>query len=530
MINISEAEKDLYRSDGVNKEVVITVPGMSITIDNEDLIKESVTLTERIESEKELSFKGCCASIFSFEVAHFNQDIRGQYIEATITADGGVTLPLFSGYVDSQNNVNHEDYVSKITAIDALKPVLDRDVTAWYNALSFPITIKNMRDSFFTLVGMTQEDTYLVNDGMTVNKSVDDPIITGATILKSICQLSGRFGIYGRDKKFHYRKLGTVDAGLFPSNMTFPSIETFPAEPNANEQILKNSYMSVDYQPYDTMKVSKVVIIGQNGAVKGQSGDTTKDSFFIADNKLAWGLVNAGAVAQNILSEIKDVGFTPTKLQCKGLPYLECGDIILANTRINAISSYILERTLSGIQALTDSLVGDIDEKRKPYQMTVQTAVAINEVDVSNAQTSANNAQSTADTATNKANTAQNTANTANTNATNAQNTANDAVTRVSRIEADYVKTASITAVNGRIDNLSSTVANIQTLYVKKAEVNTLVANAVNAKLATLQALAVSGNISASSFSIGATTFTKKQWNVRLANGNTQIITYLGST
>ena len=51
MINISEAEKDLYRSDGVNKEVVITVPGMSITIDNDDLIKESVTLTERIESE-----------------------------------------------------------------------------------------------------------------------------------------------------------------------------------------------------------------------------------------------------------------------------------------------------------------------------------------------------------------------------------------------------------------------------------------------------------------------------------------------
>ena len=530
MINISEAEKDLYRSDGVNKEVVITVPGMSITIDNEDLIKESVTLTERIESEKELSFKGCCASIFSFEVAHFNQDIRGQYIEATITADGGVTLPLFSGYVDSQNNVNHEDYVSKITAIDALKPVLDWDVTAWYNALSFPITIKNMRDSFFTLVGMSQETVFLVNDGLQVTKSVDDPIITGATILKSICQLNGRFGIYGRDKKFHYRRLGSVDAGLFPSDMTFPSTETFPAEPNANEQILKNSYMSVDYQPYDTMKVSKVVIIGQDGAIKGQNGNDTKDSFYIADNKLAWGLVNANLAATNILSEIMDVGFTPTKLQCKGLPYLECGDIILANTRINAISSYILERTLSGIQALTDSLVGDISEKRKPYQMTTQTAIAVNEASASTAQSTADSAQSSASAAQSSANAAQGTANTARGEAQNAQGTANKAIQRVGAIEADYVKTASISAVNGRIDNLSSTVATINRLYVNSAQCNTIASNAVTSKLATLQSLAVSGRVTASSFGIGSSTFTTKQWNVRLANGGTQIITYLGAT
>jgi hypothetical protein len=528
MINISEAEKDLYRSDGVNKEVVITVPGMSITIDNEDLIKESVTLTERIESEKELSFKGCCASIFSFEVAHFSQDIRGQYIEATIRADGGVTLPLFSGYVDSQNNTNHEDYVSKITAIDALKPVLDRDVTAWYNALSFPITIKNMRDSFFTLVGMSQETVFLVNDGLQVTKSVDDPIITGATILKSICQLNGRFGIYGRDKKFHYRRLGSVDAGLFPSDMTFPSTETFPAEPNANEQILKNSYMSVDYQPYDTMKVSKVVIIGQDGSIKGQNGNDTKDSFYIADNKLAWGLVNANLAATNILSEIVDVGFTPTKLQCKGLPYLECGDIILANTRINAISSYILERTLSGIQALTDSLVGDISEIRKPYQMTTQTAIAVNEVSASTAQSTAESAQSSASAAQSSANTAQGTANTARGEAQNAQGTANNAIQRVGAIEADYVKTASISAVNGRIDNLSSTVATINRLYVNSAQCNTIASNAITTKLATLQALAVSGRITASSFAIGATTFTTKQANVRLANGGTLLMTYLG--
>ena len=528
MLNISDTEKALYRADGVHKTVTITVPNLNITIDNTDLNKESVQLTERIETEKNLSFKGCNASVFSFEVANFTTDIRGQYIEATIQADNGVELPLFSGYVDSQTNTNYEDYMSKITAYDALQPILNQDVTAWYNSLSFPITIKNLRDSFFTYVGMTQETVYLVNDGQTVSKSIDDPTITGATILKSICQISGRFGIYGRDKVFHYRRLGRVDEGTFPGSTTYPSINLFPAESNANEQILKDLYSSVSYQPYNTKKVSKVVIIGQNGAIKGQSGDTTNDTMYISDNKLMWGIANASQAAANILSEIGEVAFTPARLECKGLPYIECGDIFLANTRINAVTSYVLERTLVGIQALRDTYTGDIDEKRKPYTLSVQTEIAANETATSTAQSTASSAASAASTAQSSANNAQNTANNAQGTANNALGTANNAITRIQAIESDYIRTSQLDATNARINNLSATVATINSAYINEARCKTIVANSLNSYFASITYLHVSGRISASGFSIGASTYTGKQANVRLANGGTQLLMYLG--
>ena len=160
--------------------------------------------------------------------------------------------------------------------------------------------------------------------------------------------------------------------------------------------------------------------------------------------------------------------------------------------------------------------------------MTTQTAIAVNEASTSTAQSTAESAQSSASAAQSSANAAQGTANTARGEAQNAQGTANNAIQRVGAIEADYVKTASISAVNGRIDNLSSTVATINRLYVNSAQCNTIASNAITTKLATLQALAVSGRITASSFAIGATTFTTKQANVRLANGGTLLMTYLG--
>ena len=454
MLNISDEQKDLYRADSVQKTITITVPSLNIELTNEDLVAESVQLTERIETEANLMFKGCNASVFSFQVAHFNQDIRGRYIEVTIQAgDEGLVLPLFSGYVQEQSNITFEDYVTDITAYDALLPVLRADVTAWYNGLTFPITLKNFRNSFFSYVGMTQEEITLVNDSAQIAKSITDATIKGETIIKSICQLNGRFGMYGRDKQFHYVKLGSINAGLFPSESTFPSDETFPAEPNASETIRKSTYSAIDYQPYDTLAISRVSIIGQNGAVKGQSGDTSGDTFFLTENKLAWGLQNAAQAAANILDEVAEVAFTPAHIESGGLPYLECGDILLANTRINAITSYILERTLSGIQALEDSYTGQIDEKRTPYTPSVQTEV---------------NANASAISTTNS-NLATTNSNLSNLNA------------KVNRIDADYASVGQLNALSAEINSVKINYATINQLNAVNAKFNNLNANNITA-------------------------------------------------
>lgn len=542
MINISDAEKALYKGF-VHKTITITVPGKNITFTNTDLVKESVSLTERIETERNLSFKGCCASVFSFTVNNLVTDIRGEYIEATIQPDDGTTINLFSGYVETQSNRTFEDYQTEITAYDPLIKVLDRDVTAWYNGLSFPILVRNMRNSFFSLVGLTQESVALVNDNQTLTKTIDDKVITGGDILRWLCQINGRFGQFGRDKKFHYIQLAQAIEGLYPADDLYPSDTLYPRESNASEEVLKSVYSAISYQPFHTDWITKVSIIGKDGAIQGQAGNTSGDDFYIADNKLAWGLGNISQAAQAILNEVQGARYTPADIDAKGLPYLECGDIILANTRRNVITTYILERTLKGIQALTDTFGSDSDQARPPYVPTVQAGIDANALAAENAQSKADSAYTSAGSAQSRADSAYSYAGTADGHANAAQATANNAVTRIATIESNYVKTQDLSAVNARIDSLNTIYATISDLNATKATVGSLSATvasfgSVYAKKATvdaivsgnavISAIACQGNVSAASFSIGATTFSKQNANVRLANGGTRYITYLG--
>ena len=542
MINISNEEKALYKGS-VHKTITITVPGKNITFTNTDLVKESVSLTERIETERNLSFKGCCASVFSFTVNNLVTDIRGEYIEATIQPDDGTEIPLFAGYVETQSNRTYEDYQTEITAYDPLIKVLDRDVTAWYNGLSFPILVRNFRNSFFSLVGLTQESVALVNDNQTLSKTIDDKVITGGDILRWLCQINGRFGQFGRDKKFHYRQLAQAIEGLYPADDLYPSDTLYPRESNASEEVLKSVYSAISYQPFHTDWITKVSIIGQNGAIQGQAGNTSGDDFYISDNKLAWGLSNVSLAAQAILNEVQGARYTPADIDAMGLPYLECGDIILANTRRNVITTYILERTLKGIQALTDVFGSDSDQARPPYVPTVQAGIDANAYAAESAHDRANDAYDYAGTAKGRADSAYNYAGTADGHAKDAQDTANGAITRIKAIESDYIKTQDLTAVYATIDNLSTKYATIEALNATDAKITNLDTkyatvgdlSATNGRINSLvagntvfAAVACQGKVSAAEFAIGGTSFTKQNLNVRLASGGTKLMTYLG--
>ena len=539
MINISDAEKALYKGS-VHKTITITVPGKNITFTNTDLIKESVSLTERIETERNLSFKGCCASVFSFTVNNLVTDIRGEYIEATIQPDDGTEIPLFAGYVETQSNRTFEDYQTEITAYDPLIKVLDRDVTAWYNGLSFPILVRNFRNSFFSLVGLTQESVALVNDNQTLSKTIDDKVITGGDILRWLCQINGRFGQFGRDKKFHYRQLAQAIEGLYPADDLYPSDTLYPRESNASEEVLKSVYSAISYQPFHTDWITKVSIIGQNGAIQGQAGNTSGDDFYISDNKLAWGLSNVSLAAQAILNEVQGARYTPADIDAMGLPYLECGDIILANTRRNVITTYILERTLKGIQALTDVFGSDSDQTRPPYVPTVQAGIDANALAAENAQSKADSAYTNAGTAQNRADDAYRYAGTADGHADSAQKKANQAyelaATKITAAEVDtkilnagYASVADLDAAKGRITSLEIDVANINKAYIDEADCKTIVSKSINSYFASMNLLLVKGNVQCYGITIGLSTFTPQTVNVRLASGATKLISYLGA-
>ena len=379
MLNVTADTKTAYKDEGSIKEITITFPNKNITLTNSDIVTESVCLKECINSGRQLLFTGCIATSFSFECADFTTDVRGEYIEASIQIDDTEEIPLFHGYVNEVTNRNHEDITRKITAYDVLYTINNADVTDWYNGLTFPISIRNMRYDFFAHFGITQVEDVLDNDPMPVDKTIDDEYISGATILKNICQINGRFGQIDRYGRFIYRKLIIGTESLYPRLDLYPSEEIFPAEENALENINKTYYRSCTYEDYRVAEITKVQLVSKDDEIIATAGNGT-NAFTVSGNPLIYGKTaeELESVAQNLYNVVHGIWYVPSKVTSVGLPYVECGDFILLATRRNIVRFYCLDRTLKGIQALEDSYIGQGDKLQPKYKSDFESTTTKN--------------------------------------------------------------------------------------------------------------------------------------------------------
>ena len=374
MVNVTQTTKDAYLSDTAHKAVTITFPNKNITFRNSDLVADSLVLTEAIETERTLTFTGCIASQLSFKIAEIVSDLRGEYLEAKIQAEETEEIYLFRGYVDTQDNETHEDIITEFKCYDPLYKIGSKNMQSWVDGLSFPITVRNFRNSLFSNLGITQEARTLINDNLTISANfksfVDAPSATD--IMKWICQLNGVYGQYGRDKLFHYRELNALSEGTYPAEDLYPGEDTFPSAENAGVTINTSDYVSLTYEPYTTDYITKVVIIDGGGLDQGQAG-VEGNTFIVQDNPIAFN-VNMQSAARALLAKINVVNHIPViKMKCVGLPYVECGDTFLSYTRKNVCRSYVLQRTLSGIQALFDEYSSDSDKDYPPYKATTKS-------------------------------------------------------------------------------------------------------------------------------------------------------------
>ena len=492
MLPITEETKAsfwAYSTVRTSKQITITVPNKNITIQNEDIKGETLQIIERLENSDNLRFEGCNATTFTCEVTDLTQNITGEYIVVKVTVNN-TDIPLFKGFVDEVTNLNHEDMTCKITAYDRLKEINDKDITLWYNSLTFPVTLKYMRDSFFAYCGLTQVETILPNDTQTVTKTITDKVISGGTIIKGICQLNARYGKINRNGQFEYIKLRPIVEGLYPADDLYPDDDVYPAEENANELVSRANYINVEYEPFKTARITKVNIYGKNGARTGTYGTADTNIFSIADNKIAHGLTNANATAQNIYNELWQLQFIPANVKLLGRPYLETGDSISLITNKRMVRTYILQRTLSGIQAMTDLFESKSEQYQPEYKQSLETSVTTNAVEIVNTNTNLN-------TQTNRLD--------GRVDNTNGRIDASNA--RIGSLEADHVSVAQLNASNARIGNLEADHVSVAQLNATNARIGTVEANYItadniNAKSFVLDSGHI-GNLSASKITSG---------------------------
>ena len=483
MYSVNAETKSAYKSDASHKEVVVRIPGANLTLANQDIVAESLELKESIESSGNLSFQGCNAASFKIECFNLVDDIlEGQWIEADIKADQTQVVPLFRGYISEVTNKTHEEFTTEIRAYDALYAINNMDVTAWYNSLTFPMTVLNLRNSFFQYIGVTQVPDYLPNDGITVQKSIEDKVIMGATIIKAICQLNGRFGRISRTGLFEYVHLVEGTEALYPREDLYPDDEIYPSAENALDNVTKAHYKDISFENYRVAVISKVQLVGKDGQIVATSG-SGDNTFTLKDNPLIWGLSQSAlnAVATNLYNTIQGLWYTPAQVECVGLPYVECGDFILMAARLSIVRAYVLSRTLKGIQALDDSFSADGDRKQPVYVPDIQTQTNANAHNISTeterATTAERNEANTRQTQiNNEASTRQNQINAVNVRCDNL----NTRAANIENLVATKASISDLSAANARIDNLSASKANVSDLNATNANVSNLSARVAN--------------------------------------------------
>ena len=154
---------------------------------------------------------------------------------------------------------------------------------------------------------------------------------------------------------------------LYPSNTLYPngtSESSFPSMYSklwADEgNVRKFRYLIITYKGLDenNQEVEKVL-------QRTVNADGT-DDYNMSDNwlfkNLVWSDNDVGDYADAMVLKMQNLTWFPFEMWCAGLPYIETGDELEISIGGTAYTSYVLRRTLKGIQNLQDEMInGTLD-------------------------------------------------------------------------------------------------------------------------------------------------------------------------
>lgn len=371
MIAVNENIKELYKSDSVPKQYQISIYRSNlgalypaddlypsdtlfplaggeadVVIENDRIVNESVSFRQSICDSGDVIFGKCNAAELVFKCADVNNLFVGdellvrQYI-------GGEYVSMGAYYIASiQKSADRRFRV--VTAYDRMTR-FDINVADWYNGLwvggTTSITLGTLRNSLCNYCGVPVRSASLVNDSMTVKKTMVPTEISGRDIIESICEINGVFGIIDNEGFFTFISLNTDEAV---------------------EEISIGIRKSLEHEDYTVSPINALVIRQESNDIGASVGEGD-NPYIIQGNFLVYGKSSAEltTIATNVFNAISNITYVPVRLQCRGLPYIEPGDCIEIEMQDGSyIKTLVLSRSLSGVQSLTDDITASGSEKR----------------------------------------------------------------------------------------------------------------------------------------------------------------------
>lgn len=319
-----------------------------VVLTNTDICSEEMSLEESLcTDDKKLDYGQCNASCFEVRVVN-SGSFEGETVVVTMTINAGTedeeTLD-YGTYKVYSDKLTNDRMWRDLICYDALYDILNADMTEWYESLTFPMTIKNLRDSFFDYLEVDQVETTLINDSFVTAGGFDvNGTLTGKIIIESICQINGVFGHINRQGKFEY--------------ISVPS----------SEKITYAWYIdgTGQYEDYETDVITGITVKDVNEDI-GTSVGTKTNEWIILANPLIYGTEGSPALLSalnNLYNKVKNVKYRPLSVDTYGNPMLPIGTSIKLNVRrydpetgydTQELETIVIKRRLTGIQALTDS-------------------------------------------------------------------------------------------------------------------------------------------------------------------------------
>lgn len=407
--------QDLFLRDNVAKQFHIVSDDGLINITNTELHQEKLEITESLCSESELRFGSCESSVLKFTVSNVFLPMKDKWLTVTVELEGTAEPFQYGRYKVFSDIPTADRSFRDVTAYDAMYDIINSSAINWYNKIlpnnDSKVTMRDFRTSFCKNFGITQKEITLANDDMIVEKTIQvgedvnidteqekvsvlrESSLSGLNVISAICEINGCFAHIGRNGKLHYIYLQQNIQGIYPADFLYPDhvpekwnylpqAETghlYPQDPKTNE-IGKSFYISADYEDYVCRKIGKVQIRQKENDIGAQypPGEVlTKNYYIIEDNFLVYGkgAEDLNRIAKNVFDKITDIVYRPFSADCVGNPCLEVGDPVRLSTKYEIIESYILKRTLKGIQALRDDISANGEEYRTEKVNSVSQSI-----------------------------------------------------------------------------------------------------------------------------------------------------------
>ena len=365
---INYAYPTLFLTEGTQKDLLITdgtitVVGTEYTVSDEtvlftnsDLEEEAFELSQSLCSEMQLTF-GCCETgKISFNVRkNYNTNILGTVVSLYIIPNHDASKMLQLGVfkiAEDKSSDNHNRHA--IVAYDAMYDILNSDVTVWYNTelpdSSTSVTMADFRDDFLDSFGITVESTTLPCDSLVLHRTINKDRISGAEIIKAICEINGVFGVINNVGEFRFKSLA-------PSIMGAPDLD----------HITVSQYIDISFAEHGFYSIKQVKIVRDNQTIvtSSQTATSPYNTVTIAYNPLIADYTEADlqTVADTLCTALQGHYYAPYTLNAIGNPLHEVGDPIHIATKYNVdLLTYILSRQLRGVQALRDTYTANGEE------------------------------------------------------------------------------------------------------------------------------------------------------------------------